>query len=111
VFGLLRLIGLVAVLAVAAVVIEPSWSSSKRALTLRVRSASECVEVVRALGGRVSDDRIADKRQKKERKRAKRGPAPVAAGPVALDERPQERLTDADRESLDQLIEEKTREE
>lgn len=114
-FGLFRLIGIVVALAVAAVIFEPSWDGDQRALTLRVRSARECIEVVRALGDRVSGDRVA-KKSKKDRKQA-RGvegggdPPPVAAGPVALDEKPQERLTEHEREVLDRLIEEKTREE
>ncbi len=113
-FGLFRLIGIGMALAVAAVVIEPSWNANTHSLTLRVRSARECVEVVRALGDRVAGERVAEKSKRKDRAQARESevePPPVAAGPVALDEKPQERLTDAEREVLDRLIEEKTREE
>ncbi len=115
-FGLFRLIGLVVALAVAAIVIEPSWNGGTRSLTLRIRSAVECVEVVRAFGDRVAGDRVADKKDKKKKQKRvgvdelPSGPPPVAAGPVTLDEKPQERLTERDREVLDRLIEEKTRE-
>lgn len=118
-FGLFRLIGIVVALGVAAIVVEPSWNGGTRSLTLRIRSAGECVEVVRALGDRVAGDRVADEDREKKRKRADRDragtvraePPPVAAGPVSLDEKPQEELTERERAKLDRLIEEKTREE
>lgn len=112
-FGLFRLIGIVVALAVAAVLIEPSWNGGARALTLRVRSAGECIEVVRALGDRVAGERVAEEKPKdlqRPRARTVGEPPPVAAGPVALDEKPQEQLTEEEREILDRLIEEKTRE-
>ena len=114
VFGLFRLIGIGVALAIAAVVVEPSWNASSYSLTLRVRSARECVEVVRALGDRVAAERVVEKSKRDDRARARGSevePPPVAAGPVALDEKPQERLTDEEREVLDRLIEEKIREE
>jgi cell division protein FtsN len=112
VFGLFRLIGIGVALAIAAVVIEPSWNANTHSLTLRVRSARECVAVVRALSDRVASERVAEKPTRNDRAQARESqPPPVAAGPVALDEKPQEKLTDQEREVLDRLIEEKIREE
>ena len=107
-----RLIGIVVALGLAAVLLEPSWDASQRSLTLRVRSASECVEVVRSLGARVGDRlaRAPDEEEDERAPKAESKPPPVAAGPVSLEEKPQERLTDEERAVLDRLIEEKTRE-
>ena len=112
-FGLFRLIGIVVALAVAAVVVEPSWNEGDRSLKLRVRSVGECVAVVRALGDRVSRDRLArsDRSDEGDPDGARDSTPPVAAGPVSIEEAPQARITDDEREALDRLIEEKTREE
>ncbi len=117
-FGLFRLLGVAVALVVAAVMIDPSWNSRARELTLRVRSVRECVEVVRALGDRFSGERMVRRNAPggpgstaREQAQARQTPPAVAAGPVRLDEGPQESLTLDERERLDRLIEEKTREE
>ena len=117
-FGLFRLLGIAVALVVAAVVIDPSWNASARELTLRVRSVRECVAVVSAFGDRFAGKRIvrrdaprSPESAPREQARAPQAPPPVAAGPVRVDEGPQESLTPDEREGLDQLIEEKTREE
>ncbi len=112
-FGLFRLIGIVVALAVGAVVVEPSWNEGDRSLKLRVRSVGECVAVVRALGDRVSRDRLArsDRSDEGDQDGGRESTPPVAAGPVSVEETPQARITDDEREALDRLIEEKTREE
>ncbi len=117
-FGLFRLLGIAVALVVAAILIDPTWNGSARELTLRLRSAGECVEVVRAFGDRFTGDRVVRRDAPRSpesatpaRAQAPQTPPPVAAGPVRVDEGPQESLTPGERERLDQLIEEKTREE
>jgi len=119
-FGLIRLLGIAVALVVAAIVIDPSWNGGARELTLRVRSVGECVQVVRNFGDRFAGERVvrrdapraADPAGSADAEKARAGPPPaVAAGPVRVDEGPQESLTRDERERLDRLIEEKTREE
>ncbi len=114
--GLFRLLGIAVALGVAAITIDPSWDGSARELTLRVRSVRECVQVVRAFGDRFASERLVRRDAPRgpdsaEQAQARQAPPAVAAGPVRVDEGPQESLTPDERERLDRLIEEKTREE
>ncbi len=98
---LLRYLFLVLLLLVVAVIIDPSWNSSRRILSLRVRDGAELMMMVRrqarSLGERVVEATGEEKLPS------------VSAGPPRAPREPVERLTDAEQRRLDRLIEEKTR--
>jgi hypothetical protein len=90
-----RLAMIAASLALAALLIEPSWRSESRTLELRVRRAPEIAAAARSLGDRVL--------RGKERLPA------VASGRDGKKASGDE-LTDEDRRLLQRLVEEKLRE-
>ncbi len=97
---LLRTFVVLLLAALLAVWIAPTWSPENRTLSLRVREPLEiraaARDTARALGERMV-------RASGDRKRP-----PVAAAP-RRDSAPDEKLTDEDRESLDQLVEQRLR--
>ncbi len=87
---------------VAAVVwIDPAWSRSDRSLSLRLRSTPEIVAFVRAKARELGGEAVSTIASGNGKQPS------VAAAPPARD--PEDELTAEDRERLDRLIAEKTR--
>jgi hypothetical protein len=102
---LFRFLLLLLVCGAAFVMIEPSWASESRTLSLRVRTPAELVRDVqraaRSLGDKAAE-RVAG---------AITEPPPVsAAPPERAAEQISEKHTAEERARLDRLVEEKTRE-
>ena len=97
---LLRTFVVLLLAAVLAVWVAPTWSRDDRTLSLRLREPREiraaALSTARTLGERMV-------RASGERKRP-----PVAAAP-RRGSAPNEKLTDEDREGLDQLVEQRLR--
>jgi hypothetical protein len=115
----LRLFVLLVVCATAFVWVEPRWSESERTLALRLRTAGEILDIVRAesrdLGRRAAEE-IGERLRTPEV--ASPPPPPPVSAPAPAEEaiasEPEaraEEISRADRERLDRLIEEKLREE
>jgi len=96
-----RLLFLVLLVAAAFVLIEARWSPDSMTLTLRVRSGKELVAATqgtaRQLGERAMERVVSDESQ-----------TPAVAAPPP--ERAPESLRESDRERLNRLVEEKSRE-
>ena len=95
---MLRLLAFVIVVGLGAVWLEPHWDGSARALTLRLRDSQDVARLGRDLAAALFDRAVSALDEGEVT-------PPVAAGPL-----PSERHTAAERERLDRLIEEKTRE-
>ena len=81
--------------------VEPTWNSSRKTLSLRIRDGAELMMMVRrqarSLGERMVEATDEDELPS------------VSAGPRRMPTDPGERLTDSEQRRLDRLIEEKTR--
>jgi hypothetical protein len=97
-----RLLFLLLLLATAFVLVEPRWSPDSRTLTLRVRDAAELFGVLRSTA-RSLGDKAADRVMS-----GVSAPPPVASAPPET--HTGEEHSDEQRERLNRLLEEKTRE-
>jgi hypothetical protein len=101
-----RLLFLIVLAAAAFVMIDARWAPDSRTLTLRVRTAKELMGVAqgtaRQLGDRAMQKVVGDEKT----------PSVAAAPPPARreEESDAETLPASDRERLDRLVQEKTRE-
>jgi len=82
--------------------VEPSWNSSRRTLSLRIRDGAELAMMVRRQA-RSLGERMVEATDEEEL-------PSVSAGPRPLPRERGDQLTTADQMRLDRLIEEKTRE-
>jgi hypothetical protein len=97
---LLRTFVVLLLAAVLAVWVAPTWSPDDRTLSLRVREAREIRAAARSTARALGERMV---RASGDRKRP-----PVAAAPRA-NSAPNEKLTDEDREGLDELVEQRLR--
>ncbi len=100
-----RLLFLIVLAAAAFVMVDARWAPDSRTLTLRVRTARELMGVAQGTARELGDAAV-------ERIVRENTPA-VAAPPPARGGEPEaapERLAPSDRERLDRLVQEKTRE-
>jgi len=100
-----RLLFLIVLAAAAFVMIDARWAPDSRTLTLRVRTARELMGVAQGTARELGDRAV-------ERIVRENTPAVAAPPPVRSDqpESAPERLAPSDRERLDRLVQEKTRE-
>jgi hypothetical protein len=81
--------------------VDPGWSSSDRALSLRIRDGDELVKMMRRQA-RALGERMVEAAEDEELPN-------VSAGPRRMRRQQVDGITDAERRRLDRLIEEKTR--
>ena len=97
---LLRTFVVLLLAGVLAVWVAPTWSPDERSLTLRLREPREINAAARSTARALGERMV---RASGERKLP-----PVAAAPRGTST-PREKLTDEDRESLDELVEQRLR--